>query len=53
MSIEQIKRLEKEVEEAEEEKTFTNSQERLDFLDETIYNTNQSIESLKNARPQK
>lgn len=50
---EQIKRLEKEVEEAEEEKTFTNSQEKLDFLDETIYNTNQSIESLKNARPQK
>jgi hypothetical protein len=50
---EQIKRLEKEIEEAEEEKTFTNNQERLDFLDETIYNTNQSIESLKNARPQK
>lgn len=51
--MEQIKKLEKEVEELEVEKTLTNSQEKLDFLDETIYNTNQSIESLKNARPQK
>ena len=49
--MEQIKKLEKEVEELEVEKTLTNSQEKLDFLDETIYNTNQSIESLKNARP--
>jgi hypothetical protein len=42
-----IAQLKKEVEELENEKEFTNSQEKLDFLDNEIYDTKDSIEKLK------
>jgi len=42
-----IEQLENEIKELEQEKELTNSQEKLDFLDDTIYNTKDSIEKLK------
>ena len=42
-----IEQLENEIRELEEEKELTTSQEKLDFLDDTIYNTRDSIEKLK------
>ena len=42
-----IEQLKNEIRELEEEKELTTSQEKLDFLDDTIYNTKDSIEKLK------
>ena len=42
-----IEHLQAEIKELEEEKEITTSQEKLDFLDDTIYNTKDSIEKLK------
>jgi peptidoglycan hydrolase CwlO-like protein len=42
-----IEQLENEIKDLEQEKELTNSQEKLDFLDDTIYNTKDSIEKLK------
>lgn len=50
-NIEQIKRLEKEVKEKEELMEFENNPSTLALYEEELYNTKQSIESLKNARP--
>ena len=51
MSIDEVRtkieQLENEIRELEEEKELTTSQEKLDFLDDTIYNTKDSIEKLK------
>tara|TARA_Y100000389_G_scaffold177209_1_gene189271 strand:+ start:28 stop:225 length:198 start_codon:yes stop_codon:yes gene_type:complete len=49
--IEHIKRLEKEVKEKEELMEFENNPSTLALYEEEVYNTKQSIESLKNARP--
>jgi hypothetical protein len=43
-----IEQLENEIKELEEEKDLTTNQSRLDFIDDTIYNTRDSIEKLKN-----
>ena len=43
-----IEHLKAEVAELEEEKELTNDQSRLDFIEETIYNTKDSIKRLKN-----
>ena len=52
MSIDEVRtkieQLENEIKELENEKELTNSQEKLDFLDDMIYNTKDSIEKLKN-----
>ena len=42
-----IEQLENEIKELEEEKDLTTNQSRLDFIDDTIYNTKDSIEKLK------
>ena len=42
-----IEQLENEIKDLEQEKELTNSQEKLDFLDDSIYNTKDSIEKLK------
>ena len=42
-----IEQLENEIKELEEEKDLTTNQSRLDFIDDTIYNTRDSIEKLK------
>ena len=42
-----IEQLENEIKDLEQEKELTNSQEKLDFLDDSIYNTQDSIEKLK------
>ena len=42
-----IEQLENEIKELEEEKDLTSNQSRLDFIDDTIYNTRDSIEKLK------
>ena len=43
-----IEHLKAEVTELEEEKELTNDQSRLDFIEETIYNTKDSIKRLEN-----
>ena len=43
-----IEHLKAEVAELEEEKELTNDQSRLDFIEETIYNTKGSIKRLEN-----
>jgi hypothetical protein len=43
-----IEHLKAEVAELEEEKELTNDQSRLDFIEETIYNTKDSIKRLEN-----
>ena len=43
-----IEHLKAEVAELEEEKELTNNQSRLDFIEETIYNTKDSIKRLEN-----
>ena len=43
-----IEHLKAEVAELEEEKELTNDQSRLDFIEETIYNTKDSIKKLEN-----
>jgi uncharacterized protein (DUF1330 family) len=50
---EQIKRLEEEVKEKQALMEFESNPSTLAIYEEELYNTNQSIESLKNARPQK
>jgi len=51
MSIDEVRtkieQLENEIKDLEDEKELTNSQEKLDFLDDMIYNTQDSIEKLK------
>ena len=42
-----IEHLKAEVTELEEEKELTNDQSRLDFIEETIYNTKDSIKRLE------
>ena len=44
---ERIEQLENEVKEKQEEIEITNKQSTIDFLEEEIYNTKQSIEELK------
>ena len=44
---EQINTLKAEVKELEEEKELTMSQEKIDFLDDEIYNTKDSIKKLE------
>ena len=44
---EKIKQLKNEVKEMEEEKELTMSQSRIDFLDDQIYNTKDSIKKLE------
>ena len=44
---EKIKQLKNEVKEMEEEKELTMSQEKIDFLDDEIYNTKDSIKKLE------
>ena len=43
-----IEQLENEIKELEEEKDLTTNQSRLDFIDDTIYNTKDSIKKLQN-----
>jgi len=43
-----IEHLKAEVAELEEEKELTSNQSRLDFIEETIYNTKDSIKRLEN-----
>ena len=43
-----IEQLENEIRELEEEKELTNNQSRLDFIEDTIYNTKDSIKKLTN-----
>jgi len=43
-----IEHLKAEIAELEEEKELTNDQSRLDFIEETIYNTKDSIKRLEN-----
>ena len=43
-----IEHLKAEITELEEEKELTNDQSRLDFIEETIYNTKDSIKRLEN-----
>jgi len=43
-----IEHLKAEVAELEDEKELTNNQSRLDFIEETIYNTKDSIKRLEN-----
>ena len=43
-----IEHLKAEVAELEEEKELTNNQSRLDFIEDTIYNTKDSIKKLQN-----
>jgi|TARA_B110000211_G_scaffold221982_1_gene270200 hypothetical protein len=50
---EQIKILEEEVKEKQALMEFESNPSTLAIYEEELYNTNQSIESLKNARPQK
>ena len=42
-----IEHLKAEIAELEEEKELTNNQSRLDFIEETIYNTKDSIKRLE------
>tara|TARA_B100001057_G_scaffold495924_1_gene596032 strand:- start:1488 stop:1646 length:159 start_codon:yes stop_codon:yes gene_type:complete len=44
---EKIEQLKNEVKEMEEEKELTMSQSRIDFLDDQIYNTKDSIKKLE------
>ena len=44
---EKIEQLKNEVKEMEEEKELTMSQEKIDFLDDEIYNTKDSIKKLE------
>ena len=43
-----IEHLKAEIAELEEEKELTNDQSRLDFIEDTIYNTKDSIKKLQN-----
>ena len=43
-----IEHLKAEIAELEEEKELTSNQSRLDFIEETIYNTKDSIKRLEN-----
>ena len=43
-----IEQLENEIKELEEEKELTSNQSRLDFIEDTIYNTKDSIKKLTN-----
>ena len=43
-----IEHLQAEIKELEEEKELTNDQSRLDLIEDTIYNTLDSIKKLKN-----
>lgn len=43
-----IEHLKDEIAELEEEKELTNDQSRLDFIEDTIYNTKDSIKKLQN-----
>ena len=43
-----IEHLKAEIAELEEEKELTNDQSRLDFIEDTIYNTQDSIKKLQN-----
>jgi len=43
-----IEHLKAEIAELEEEKELTNNQSRLDFIEDTIYNTKDSIKKLQN-----
>ena len=43
-----IEHLKAEIAELEEEKELTNNQSRLDFIEDTIYNTKDSIKRLEN-----
>ena len=43
-----IEHLKQEIRELEDEKELTNNQSRLDFIEETIYNTKDSIKRLEN-----
>ena len=42
-----IEQLENEIKELEDEKDLTNNQSRLAFIEDTIYNTKDSIKKLK------
>ena len=43
-----IEQLENEIKDLEDEKELTSNQSRLAFIEDTIYNTRDSIEKLKN-----